>query len=406
MLPLIKLILLLAFMIFLISRKIKVGYVLMLATAATEAIFYIPVEKFVIPVLSSTFTPKTITIVVMIFSILVLSNFMKDKKLLSELISNLSSFVKSKKILNICLPAFIGLLPMPGGALFSAPMVDEGLKDTDFTKEEKTYINYWFRHIWEYILPLYPGIILTSGIFGISNKTLFFLHLPFTVAMIVIGYFTIFFNREVKSHSLTKPSFKSLINVLKSISPVLIILCLSIVFNINVAVSMIVTLIFCFIIFKAEPKDIKKYLKSALNFDMLIMVLGIFYFKEALEVTGAISLLPSIFHSGSYYTILMLIFLPFITGLLTGITLAYVGISFPILSVYIVNSQGLNLNFEMLAYISGFLGVLLSPVHLCLLLTNEYFDSELKKVYKYIIKSSIALFIFLLWMFWLKMRIL
>jgi len=36
----------------------------------------------------------------------------------------------------------------------------------------------------------------------------------------------------------------------------------------------------------------------------------------------------------------------------------------------------------MLAYLSGFVGVILSPSHLCLILTNEYFGSDLMKVYK------------------------
>jgi hypothetical protein len=36
----------------------------------------------------------------------------------------------------------------------------------------------------------------------------------------------------------------------------------------------------------------------------------------------------------------------------------------------------------MLAYVGGFSGVLLSPVHLCLLFTTEYFRADFKKVYR------------------------
>ena len=93
MIPLIKLIFLLIFMIFLIIRKLKVGYVLVLATILTEVLFYIPVDKFFLSVFKSTFHPKTITILVMILAILVLSNFMKEKKILSMLIENLSTII-------------------------------------------------------------------------------------------------------------------------------------------------------------------------------------------------------------------------------------------------------------------------------------------------------------------------
>jgi hypothetical protein len=37
--------------------------------------------------------------------------------------------------------------------------------------------------------------------------------------------------------------------------------------------------------------------------------------------------------------------------------------------------------YLMLAYASGFCGVLLSPLHLCLVLTKDYFKAELRKVY-------------------------
>jgi hypothetical protein len=153
-------------------------------------------------------------------------------------------------------------------------------------------------------------------------------------------------------------------------------------------------------------KEAAGFIKKGFKMDMLLMVLGIFYFKKAIEVTGAISLLPSIF-SGHDMVLFLLFFLPFITGLLTGITLAYVGITFPILSTYLIAANGhVNLSFEMVAYVSGFLGVLLSPVHLCLLLTNEYFKSDLKLVYKYLIKSGIVLTIFIFVIYFVRTNIL
>jgi len=57
----------------------------------------------------------------------------------------------------------------------------------------------------------------------------------------------------------------------------------------------------------------------------------------------------------------------------------------------------------MLAYVSGFIGVLLSPVHICLLLTNEYFGSDLSKVFsKYLLKSCLSLFLLLILIFYIR----
>ncbi|MFO0751886.1 MAG: DUF401 family protein [Thermodesulfovibrionales bacterium] len=44
-----------------------------------------------------------------------------------------------------------------------------------------------------------------------------------------------------------------------------------------------------------------------------------------------------------------------------------------------------------LAFASGFLGVLLSPVHLCLVLTREYFKADAWGIYKRIIPASLVI---------------
>ena len=45
----------------------------------------------------------------------------------------------------------------------------------------------------------------------------------------------------------------------------------------------------------------------------------------------------------------------------------------------------------MLAYLSGYLGVMLSPSHLCLILTNEFFKSDLARVYRLMVPPFLLL---------------
>ena len=44
------------------------------------------------------------------------------------------------------------------------------------------------------------------------------------------------------------------------------------------------------------------------------------------------------------------------------------------------------------AFASGFLGVLFSPVHICLILTREYFKADLWGIYKKMIPAGIIVF--------------
>ncbi|HOZ08772.1 MAG TPA: DUF401 family protein, partial [candidate division Zixibacteria bacterium] len=62
--------------------------------------------------------------------------------------------------------SMMGLLPMPGGALLSAPIVEKaggGVPD-----ELKAAINNWFRHLFILIYPLSPALIASSKIAGVD----------------------------------------------------------------------------------------------------------------------------------------------------------------------------------------------------------------------------------------------
>lgn len=76
--------------------------------------------------------------------------------------------------------------------------------------------------------------------------------------------------------------------------------------------------------------------------------------------------------------------LPFLVGMSSGIVIAFVGGTLPIL-VPLIQSLGevqyLTV-YIMLIMVSGFTGVMLSPMHLCLQLSNEYFGVSLGSVYR------------------------
>jgi hypothetical protein len=94
--------------------------------------------------------------------------------------------------------------------------------------------------------------------------------------------------------------------------------------------------------------------------------------------------------------------------MVVGITIAFVGTTFPIL-ISLVHSfgetQGI-LGYMMLALVSGFIGVLLSPLHLCLLLSNEYFGTPLTKVLRLVARPCAVLLACSLAYFFLLRRLL
>ncbi|NTV55952.1 MAG: DUF401 family protein, partial [Deltaproteobacteria bacterium] len=106
-------------------------------------------------ILASATSVQTIGILLIVWLIMVMSKIMKEAGQMERLVSSFSRLSGDPRTVGSVMTALIGLLPMPGGALFSAPMVDASLATLPVNKEQKTIINYWFRHIWEYWWPIF-----------------------------------------------------------------------------------------------------------------------------------------------------------------------------------------------------------------------------------------------------------
>jgi integral membrane protein (TIGR00529 family) len=124
-------------------------------------------------------------------------------------------------------------------------------------------------------------------------------------------------------------------------------------------------------------------LRECMPLDMLMLLLGAMLFGAVIESSGAVEALSSELKRYGAPVAAVVFLLPFATGLLTGLAVLYVTIGFPLLKGLIVLPAG---QFDpaatVFAFAAGYMGVLLSPVHLCLVLSRQYFGADLGKVYK------------------------
>jgi hypothetical protein len=74
----------------------------------------------------------------------------------------------------------------------------------------------------------------------------------------------------------------------------------------------------------------------------------------------------------------IIILLPLISGLAMGLSAGFVGASFPIVMSLIGEHPSLRtvLSTTVLAYGFGYMGMLLSPVHVCLIVTSAHFRTS------------------------------
>ena len=128
---------------------------------------------------------------------------------------------------------------------------------------------------------------------------------------------------------------------------------------------------------------------------MIYMVLSIMVFEQVLRDSQAAEAVSAELIRWKIPLFSIAIILPALVGLVCGITIAFVGTTFPILiSLIISTGRGDSmLAYMMLAIVSGFVGVLFSPLHLCLMLSNQYFETSLAKVYRYLLPPCCGLLI-------------
>ena len=381
MVDLLKTAAVLILIIVLLRRRVSMAAVMPIGAVVLGIIYLTPPLEFLNATAIAIFAPKSLEMTLTLMLTMVMENILRTTGMLKRMVSSLSTAVPDRRFVMAAMPAMIGMLPSPGGAVFSAPMVNEAAGDADVTPEQKALINYWYRHIWEYVSPLYPGIILAAGITGLSTQTLFIVNLPF--ALSVIGWGVLFCFKGVAPQE-SRPSSpgrkREFLAFLAMISPIMLALLLVVLFRVNAALSLGGAVLALYGFHRYTPAMILKNLRESVSGKALFLVIGIMIFQEVLRATGALAGVSSFFAASRMPVHLLLFLIPFIAGVMTGLTVGYVGITFPLL-LPLMGGSTPSPALVALAFGSGFAGVMLSPVHLCYVLTCEYFQADIAKVY-------------------------
>lgn len=363
----------------LLRKGINVGYVLMAASGALAALYLMTPLKLLTVVRNAVTSETTIELLTALILIRVFEVILRENDILQMMMDSIKGVFRKRKAVIISMPLLIGMLPSVGGAYFSAPMVKEAAKELSMTPEDKSFANYWYRHPWEFILPLYPGLVLASALTSIEIRVYIILNSICALTMFMTGFWYLRRVRGSFSGSYENPG-----RGLWSFLPVFLLLIQVILLNLELHYALGIMVILLLIYFRYSIRRAVKSLRYGLSRDVIILILGVVFFKETLEVSGAVSNISRFFTESSIPLLPVLFVLPFLTGLLTGITVGFVGSTFPL----ILSFAGADPYAFSFAFASGFLGVLLSPVHVCLILTREYFKADMLGIFKKTIPAA------------------
>ena len=385
MADLLKISLVFALILLLLRKKLNIGLVMLIAASVLFLLYRMPFILIWKTCKGAALNDVTIKLILALTFIRIFEMILREHAVLTQMMSAVKAIFRNRKLVIVSMPFLIGLIPSVGGAYFSAPMVAETTSDTRMSPEEKGFINYWFRHPWEYILPLYPGILLASAVSKIALHTLITVNLAYAALILITGF--VFSMHNIKG--VVKVEERLSKKGLWSFVPIITVLLLVVIFHIELHYALLAVVIFLLLFYRYNLKSTLTALKHGFSIDVIILILGVMLFKETMENSGAVKNLSQFFIKEGISVFPILFMLPFLTGLLTGLTVGFVGSTFPLIISIAGNTSISAISF---AFASGFLGVLLSPIHICLILTREYFKADLWGIYKIMIPASIIVF--------------
>lgn len=348
---------------------------------------------------------RTYDIIFALYFVMCLEIELRTSGALSGMVKALQRIFSSAKFTLAVMPAFLGLLPSLGGARFSAPIVEEASKEFSLSREHQATINFWFRHIFEYSSPIIPGMIMACSIAGVAFSD-FLIHLSWlTLLSFAAGWLVLIRPiKDLKTQSqIYDPAeyHKNLIDMYLSLSPVILTFLLVVFLDLNASLAMGLVTVCMFFVLQHTQRFVngKEVIFGAFDWKMFLNVICILYFIQILTVTSVLNEIVVAFQSSPLPVPVIIAAVSFIIGILTGMSQGHVAIVMPIVAAM---STG-NLNLAGVAMAFGVAGQMLTPTHMCLVVTLDYFKANFFKtlqpivLIEIIVLSVFSIYTYLMW---------
>ncbi len=322
--------------------------------------------------------PSIVLLALSVLLIPILGGIMEESGLMLELIQKLKV---SNKVALMVSPALFGLLPVAGGALMSAPIVDQ--IDPALDSNRKVAINVWYRHVLLLIYPLSSALLVASVLSGISLYIIVLaLLIPF-VLMVFVGYFTLLKPVD-KSKESTNRNLKIVFhNLIPLITAPIIDFLGRLFFPISfpelfVFIGLIISISIALKFAKMNLLNIKEISRKMKVWRFPLLIISMFLFLYIFLESGVPEQISA----------LNLPFALFISiGFFLGFTTGRVQLPSSILiPIYLVQNLVLSMpiiDFVFL-YFAIYLGYLITPLHPCLAYNINYFKTNYLKSLKHV----------------------
>ncbi len=382
MIQIVGLVIAFALIVVLTGKRVNPALSIMIGAIGLAISYGASVQDFIRLSIRTLEDPETINLTLLVTTIGILGYCMKETKLIDDLITGLKTILATKTLV-AAIPAIVGLMPMPGGALLSAPLIDEEADKLKLTPERKVTVNIAFRHIWFYVFPLSSTLILASGLAGIGLYQLILMQIPSFLISIALGYILFIRRLDSDQDHKTKRDYKL---VIKGLAPILIALTLNLA-GLYMAVSVALGVFSSLLIKKIRPQRALALLWQGIPWTPALSIVGVMIFRYAIGESNAVPFLLGILKDVKVPLLMFATLFPLLIGAVSGLAIAGAGISVPvILPLFGTTAPAL----VSIIVLSTYAGYYISPLHLCLVLSNQFYKAKIQRVYRLWIPYTLA----------------
>ena len=382
--------------ILLIRLKVRLSVTLLGSAAVIGLLFGLSPAQMAAAAQSGFLAPETLKIVLALQLVLLFSAITKEQGGMQRALSALSRLFRDARVTVAIIPAVIGMLPVVGGAMLSAPLVSEASDELKLSPERRTFLNYWFRHVWEYSLPTFPAVFLTAGIAGIPIADLVLVNLPLTAVSVLSGIALGF--RGTQRPDAPAPVLtpaecgRQIFAFAWNLAPLFIVILLTVAGDIHLAWSLLGVTAAMILLCRIRPTRLLQLARTHLSIELALLVWGIMVFKEMLSESNAMAGIAADLTRLGMPAAVLIVALPALIAFITGYTTAFVGLSFPVI-LPLLPADGSAVFYVMLGLAGGICAHLLSPMHACFVMTLDYYRADMFKTYRLILPPALSTFL-------------
>ena len=294
----------------------------------------------------------------------------------------------------------LGMLPMPGGALLSAPLVERGAGHAP--ADIKATANIWFRHALLLIYPLDPALIASAKMANLEVYGVIPYLMPAFLLMLLLGY--LFLLRRVQGKLSQSGSF-SLTGLLVPLMIILVAPLLDIILKrtialpygeIGTAIGVLASLSLGMMLGKVRPASFVRVVRKARPWKYMLIIFAMFAFLNVFTTSG----IPESIGAMALPPVVLCVVIGVLLGLITGRIQSPMSILIPI---YATMYGVMSAPAFAVTYFAVFLGYILTPIHPCISVSLEYFRTSLGAFLKrmavpiaaaFLITLTVSLFLF------------